>query len=266
MSAMRNGMLAVLGVWIAMGTLEAQEARWTEQDSAMVADIHRHILGEGGCVEDLRILCKDIGARLSGSPEADVAIRWGEETLRKAGAAEVRLQPVMVPHWERSATEMAWMRVDGGEAEPLAIRALGGSVGSDGAIEAEVVVVREFEVDSLGPDGLDGRIAFFNRPMDPLMISAGGAYGGAYNQRSRGAVESAEHGGIAALVRSLTHALDTFPHTGAMRYDNNIRKVPAAAVSTVDSRRIARLVEAGHDVRVGLEMGCILTMTRNRPM
>ena len=259
MSAMRNGMLAVFGIWIAMGTLEAQEARWTKQDSAMVADIHRHILGEGGCVEDLRILCKDIGARLSGSPEADAAIRWGEETLRKAGAPEVRLQPVMVPHWERSATEMAWMRVDGGEAEPLAIRALGGSVGSDGAIEAEVVVVREFEeLDSLGPDGLDGRIAFFNRPMDPLMISAGGAYGGAYNQRSRGAVESAEHGGIAALVRSLTHAMDTFPHTGAMRYDNDIRKVPAAAVSTVDSRRIARLVGAGHEVRVGLEMGCIL--------
>ena len=52
--------------------------------------------------------------------------------------------------------------------------------------------------------------------------------------------------------------MDTFPHTGAMRYDDEIRKVPAAALSTVDSRRIARLVEAGHEVRVGLEMGCIL--------
>ena len=259
MTVMDNGILLVIGIWMTMGTVGAQEARWAEKDSAMVADIHRHILGKGSCVEDLRILCKDIGARLSGSPEADAAIRWGEETLRKTGAPEVRLQPVMVPHWERSTTEVAWMRVDGGEAEPLAIRALGGSVGSNGAIEGDVVVVREFEeLDSLGPGGLNGQIAFFNRPMDPLMISAGGAYGGAYNQRSRGAVESAEHGGIAALVRSLTHAMDTFPHTGAMRYDDEIRKVPAAAVSTVDSRRIARLVEAGHEVRVGLEMDCVL--------
>ncbi len=258
---MRNEMK--YAVWcVFMGwacAFQAQETRWTAEDSTMVSDIHRHILGEGQCVEDLRALCKDIGARLSGSPEADDAILWGAKTLREAGAPEVRMQTVMVPHWERSATEMGWMRVDGGEAEPLPIRALGGSVGTEGALEAEVVVVREFEeLDSLGPGGLDGRIAFFNRPMDPLMISAGGAYGGAYQQRSRGAVESAEHGGVAAIVRSLTHAMDTFPHTGAMRYLDTVPKVPAAAISTVDSRRIARLVEAGHDVRVGLDMGCVL--------
>ena len=160
MSPMRNGTLVVIGMWMTMGAVAAQEARWAQKDSAMVADIHRHILGQGACVEDLRILCKDIGARLSGSPEADAAIRWGEETLRKAGAPEVRLQPVMVPHWERSTTELAWMRVDGGEAEPLAIRALEGSVGSR-RHEAKVVVVREFaELDSLGPDGLNGGSLF----------------------------------------------------------------------------------------------------------
>ena len=61
----------------------------------------------------------------------------------------------------------------------LRISALGGSVGSDGVLEAPVKVFRQFEeLDSLGEDGLDGAIAFFNRPMDPLMISAGGAYGG----------------------------------------------------------------------------------------
>jgi len=238
---------------------QSQEARWSSEDSAMVARIHDHVLGQGGCVEDLRFLCKEVGARLSGSPEADAAILWGAKTLREAGAPEVRMQSVMVPHWERSEVEQAWIRVDGGEAEPLRISALGGSVGTDGTMEAPVRVFRQFEeLDSLGEDGLDGAIAFFNRPMNPLMISAGGAYGGAYNQRSRGAVESAEHGGVAALVRSLTHALDTFPHTGGMRYEQGVLRVPAAAVSTVDARRISRLVADGHDVRVGLEMGCIL--------
>lgn len=235
------------------------EARWSVEDSAMVERIHDHVLGQGGCVEDLRVLCKDVGARLSGSPEADAAILWGAKTLRDAGAPVVRMQPVMVPHWERGDVERAWLRVDGGEPEPLRISALGGSVGSAGVLEAPVKVFRQFEeLDSLGDEGLDGAIAFFNRPMDPLMISAGGAYGGAYNQRSRGAVEAAEHGGVAALVRSLTHALDTFPHTGGMRYEDGVRRVPAAAVSTVDSRRIARLVAEGRDVRVGLDMGCIL--------
>ena len=240
-------------------TAGAQGQRWSSEDSAMVARIHDHVLGQGGCVEDLRVLCKEVGARLSGSPEADAAILWGAKTLREAGAPEVRMQTVIVPHWERSDVERAWLRIDGGKAEPLKISALGGSIGTEGVIEAPVRVFRQFEeLDSLGEEGLDGAIAFFNRPMDPLMISAGGAYGGANNQRSRGAVEAADHGGVAALVRSLTHALDTFPHTGAMRYDDAVHRVPAAAVSTVDARRIAGLLSDGHDVRVGLEMGCIL--------
>lgn len=241
--------------------IQAQELSngWSEADSAMVADIHAQILGKGQCYEDLRVLCKDVGARLSGSVQADAAILWGARTLEEIGAAAVRMQPVVVPHWDRGGKERAWMRVDGGDPEPLRIAALGGSVGTDGTVEAEVAVFRDFdELDSLGAEGLAGRIAFFNRPMDPLTINAGNAYGGAYEQRSRGAVEAAEHGGVAALVRSLTHALDTFPHTGGMRYDDAVRQVPAAAVSTVDARRIAGLVADGHEVKVGLEMGCVL--------
>ena len=251
--------LMVMGMLCCAGTLPAQEQGWSAEDSAMVARIHDHVLGEGGCYEDLRVLCKDVGARLSGSAEADAAILWGAGVLTGIGAGEVRMQPVVVPHWERGAVERAWLRVDGGAPEPLRISALGGSVGTEGVMEAEVAVFRDFAaLDSLGEQGLDGRIAFFNRPMDPLLINAGSAYGGAYEQRSRGAVEAAEHGGVAALVRSLTHALDTFPHTGGMRYAEEVRRVPAAAVSTVDARRIAHLVEEGREVRVGMELACVL--------
>ena len=257
---MKTSMKCLLTLTLWCGHLHAQvEPSLSSSDSIMVSRIHAEVLGQGACYENLRVLCKDIGARLSGSPEADAAILWGAKVLEAVGPAEVRMQPVVVPHWERGAPEQAWMRVDGGEAEPLRIAALGGSVGTDGDLEAEVAVFRDFEaLDSLGEDGLDGRIAFFNRPMDPLMINAGSAYGGAYEQRSRGAVEAADHGGVAALVRSLTHALDTFPHTGGMRYSDEVEQLPAAAVSTVDARRIARLVEAGHEVRVGMNMNCVL--------
>lgn len=235
------------------------DAGWSVEDSVMVARIHGQVLGNGGCYEDLRVLCKDVGARLSGSPEADAAILWGGRVLSEIGAGEVRMQPVVVPHWERGGVERAWWRLDGGEAQPLRVSALGGSVGTDGPMEAEIVVFRDFEaLDSLGQDGLAGRLAFFNRPMDPLLINAGSAYGGAFDQRSRGAVEAAEHGGIGALVRSLTHALDTFPHTGGMRYEDGVERVPAVAVSTVDARRLANLVEEGHEVRVGMELSCVL--------
>ena len=232
----------------------------------MVERIHDHVLGQGDCVEDLRVLCKEVGARLSGSPEADAAILWGAKTLREAGAPNVRMQPVVVPHWERGDVERAWLRVDGGEAQPLRISALGGSVGSEGVLEAPVKVFRQFEeLDSLGEDGLDGAIAFFNRPMDPLMISAGGAYGGAYNQRSRGAVEAAEHGGVAALVRSLTHALDTFPHTGGMRYEEGVRRAGCRGEHCGFTAHRA-LVAEGHDVRVASRWGAFCMTTSRRPM
>ena len=253
-------------VWLCMQVspgVQAQEMLeaepWSNEDSTMIARIHRQVLGEGACYEDLRELCKEVGARLSGSPEADAAILWGGKKLQAIGAGSVRMQPVVVPHWERGGAERAWMRIDGGEKEPLRVAALGGTIGTEGDLEGEVAVFRDFaELESLGDSGLAGRIAFFNRPMDPLMINAGSAYGGAYEQRSKGAVESARHGGIAALVRSLTHAMDTFPHTGGMRYDDEVRQVPSAALSTVDARRIAGFVKEGHEVRVGLNMGCIL--------
>ena len=252
-------------IWlINLVNVEAQEVlaehrMWSVKDSAMVADIHGHILGQGQCYEDLRVLCKDIGARLSGSPEADDAILWGAKTLRDAGSPEVRMQTVIVPHWERGSVERAWLRVNDGEPETLRVSALGGSVGTDSILEGEVVMFKEFApLDEMGPNALEGKIAFFNRAMDPLMINAGGAYGGAYEQRSKGAVKAAEHGGSAALVRSLTHALDTFPHTGGMRYDDEVDQVPAVALSTVDSRRIAGLLQEGNVVRVGLELECVL--------
>ena len=37
------------------------------------------------------------------------------------------------------------------------------------------------------------------------------------------------------------HALDTLPHTGSLRYDESLPKIPAAAVSTVDASRLAKL-------------------------
>ena len=105
--------LLMAGVAAAMG-LEAQETAsidpWSTQDSVMLARIHQQVLGEGACYEDLRFLCKEVGPRLSGSPEADEAILWGGKTLQALGVGEVRMQPVIVPHWERGGAEQAWKK------------------------------------------------------------------------------------------------------------------------------------------------------------
>ncbi|HTN16707.1 MAG TPA: hypothetical protein VL092_03435, partial [Chitinophagaceae bacterium] len=54
-------------------------------DSTVCSNISTHILTKGKCYEDLRVLCKKIGNRISGSKQAEWAVEWGEKTLREAG-------------------------------------------------------------------------------------------------------------------------------------------------------------------------------------
>ena len=92
--------------------------------------------------------------------------------------------------------------------------------------------------------------------MDDTLVHTGRAYGGAVGQRSRGAIEAARHGGVAAIVRSMTTRRDDNPHTGAMRYDDEVVRVPSAAVSTNGADRIAALVDSGRRVRMRLKLDC----------
>lgn len=222
-------------------------------DAAMVRRIFDEALANGQAHDHLRILCKDIGHRLSGSPQAAKAVVWGQQTLRTCGMDTVFLQPVMVPHWERGAKESCEMLLNG-KRETLDIMALGGSIG--GKVSGEVVEVQNFdELKALGT-AIKGKIVFFNRPFLVTEISGFRAYGGCVNQRVDGASQAAAFGAIGVLVRSMTHALDRYPHTGVMHYADTAAKIPAAAVSTLSCRRLHEVLAAGAKVRITLTMHC----------
>ena len=70
-----------------------------------------------------------------------------------------------------------------------------------------------------------------------------------------GASRAAALGAVAALVRSATPLAMQTPHTGAMNYDAEQPKIPAAAVSPEDAMMLARLSADGVPVKVHLEMG-----------
>lgn len=185
------------------------------------------------------------GPRLSGSEGYEKAVRWGTEALKAAGADSVWVEPVMIPHWVRGDIENAEV-TSGGSTIELSICALGGSIGTPReGITGEVIEVRSFDdVKKLGEKGR-GAIIFFNRPFDATKVNTGEAYGGAVNQRTSGAVEAAKIGAAAVLVRSMTNAVDDEPHTGAMRYEDSIRKIPAAAVSTADANMLSSMLKKG---------------------
>lgn len=230
----------ILFIFLSMN-LSAQ----TEEET-FIRKIFDAELTDGSCYEWLDYLSNEIGGRLSGSPQAAAAVAYTYQMMDTLGLDSVWLQPVMVPHWVRGEKEI--VRIINspsiGDIELHAI-ALGNSVGTGkSGLTAEVIEVQSLEeVDALGREKVEGKIVFYNRPMDPTLIRTFGAYGGAVDQRVNGASRAAKYGAVATLVRSVTLKNDEIPHTGVQHYEEGTPPIPATAISVKDANILSSLLK-----------------------
>ena len=214
--------------------------------------------GNNNAFSLLKELTEQAGHRVSGSAGSLKALDVTQQMMRQAGLTHVRVESVMVPHWDRGTIEDVVLLDAGGRPiRRLAVCALGGSVGTPvEGITGDVVEVRSFDqLRALGRAAV-GRIIFFNRPMDPALLDPFNAYGGAVDQRGRGAVEAARAGGVAAIVRSMTSAHDNVPHTGSMGYVDSLRKVPAVAIGIQDADLLSGMIARGPTPRIRMRLDC----------
>lgn len=197
-------------------------------------------------------LSNNIGPRLSGSPQAQRAVEYVADELKRLGL-DVKLEKLMVPHWVRGA-ETGELVEYAGQApqttQKIVLTALGGSVATPAeGLTAEVVVVRDFnELELLGRDKVAGKIVLFDVHFDRQMAAqgyGGDAYGQVAGYRVVGASAAARHGAVASLVRSIGGSQNRLAHTGAMRYAEDAPRIPAAAVSSEDADLIVGLVKDG---------------------
>ena len=77
------------------------------EDSMMIKKISDEILTNGKAYDNLHYLTKQIGGRLSGSPQMVKAEKWGVELMKESGADKAWLQECMVPHWVRGGKDKA---------------------------------------------------------------------------------------------------------------------------------------------------------------
>jgi carboxypeptidase Q len=201
-------------------------------------------------------LTNHIGPRLSGSAQAQAAVDYVASEMKKAGL-EVRLQKVMVPHWVRgqeTGEVVEWGGMAAGTTQKIVLAALGGSIATPAnGVTAEIVVVNNFdELNALGRARVQGKIVVFNEKFDRKLAENGlalQAYGDAVAYRGGGAIAAAKLGAIAVLVRSAGASQNRLVHTGVMRYDPAVTKIPAAAISFEDAEMLANLASTGR-VRV----------------
>ncbi len=199
-------------------------------------------------------LCDDCGARLSGSENANFAVEWCLERLRADGFENVHPEKVMVPHWVRGHCKVALAAPRGQE---LAACALGGSIGTNGqAIRAPVIATASLEsLAKLAPSDVRGKIVLFTRKMERDGGATSG-YGPTVSIRGGGASAAARLGAVAVMIRSVGTGNARLPHTGAMRYDEGVPKIPAVAISAEDAEMIERLLARDRPVEVAVELGC----------
>lgn len=224
------------------------------EDSLEIRKIYDMALLNGQAYDWLDHLSNNIGARLSGSLNAERAVEYTREELQGLGLDKVWLQPVMVPKWTRGAKERAFVETEPGTTRDINIRALGGSIATPpGGTKAEVLEVQGIEdLERYGEEQIKGKIVFYNRPMRPDLINTFEAYGACADQRYSGAAEAAKYGAVGVIVRSLNLRLDDFPHTGSMSYGNlaDEERIPAAAVSTNDAEYLSGILKIDEDAKV----------------
>ncbi len=220
----------------------------TDQNVQSRGAVQKRIMAAGRAdtfaLDWLEELCDSIGPRLTGSTEMDAAIEYAVKTMGEAGFDKVWTEPVMVPQWVRGRE---WARITSPVRQEMVISGLGRSVGTGSeGIEAEVMVVTdEAELESRASEA-KGKIVLFNPQWD--------GYGSVAKYRLGGASMAARHGAVAALVRAATNVSLGTPHTGVMKYEEDLPKIPTASVTLEDAARMHRLARRGITIRVRLMM------------
>jgi len=194
--------------------------------------------------ERLAYLTDHIGNRLSGSQNLERAIDWAIREMKKDSLDNVRAEKVMVPHWVRGEESL---EMTSPVSRKLTMLGLGNSVGTSAdGIKAEAIVVRSFdELEKIG-EGVRGKIVVYNAPFVSYATTV--AY------RLTGASRAARYGAVAALVRSISPVSLNTPHTGAMRYDDALPKIPTAAITIEAAELLQRMNDRGDHPTLRLKM------------
>ena len=245
--------LAVLAALLVAGVSFAADAL-APAALAPAAFVQAQALRDRALTDDvgyavLRSLTTEVGPRFAGSPGDARAVAWALAKLRELGFANVHAESVTVPHWIRgeSRAEIVspWPQV-------LTSCALGGSVATPPqGIEAEVVTSTTLdELHTPDSTRVRGRIVFFTGRMERTRDMNG--YSRAVTVRGRAAVEAAKLGAVAVVIRSIGTDRNRLPHTGGMRYEEGVARIPALALSGPDADMLERQLASGRPVRLRL--------------
>jgi hypothetical protein len=112
-------------------------------------------------------------------------------------------------------------------------------------VTEEVLLVNSFDELEKRKDEVKGKIVFYNYRFNDTYVNTFFSYRDAGQYRGQGPSRAAKYGAKAVIVRSLSHAADNNPHTGATRYDSAYVKIPAVAIGLRDADWLGEQLQKG---------------------
>ena len=201
-------------------------------------------LADSAAWQRLAEMVDRFGHRLSGSASLERAIDWILLQMERDSLDNVRGERVMVPRWVRGEESVELV-----EPRPvkLPMLGLGGSIATPPeGITAEVLVVGSFDELQARAADARGKIVLFDVPFT--------TYGQAVAYRQTGAIAAARAGAVASLIRSVASYSMRTPHTGSMRYDSSVTRIPHAAITVEDAAMLHRMQDRGQRIVLRLRM------------
>src|ERR1700752_5242047 len=200
----------------------------------------------------LEELSDDIGARVTGSPEAGRAIEWGVEKMKAIGIENVHAEP-----WELSR---GWTRIsaDAEIESPIHRRVMIDAMGwvgstSAGGTKADVVEVNNYQLDEELKDNAGkwrGKVL--------LMVQKGDKpkNGFATFAKFGDFLKTAHQGGAVAVIGGQGGRKAEgmhLTHTGALGF-NTYYDIPGVSMAAEDEEQIERYIERGKTVRLKINV------------
>ena len=240
---------------LAIAILFSATAFSQQKDEIVVPSILKEVLENGQAYDNLRVLTKQIGHRLSGSKASEKTVIWAKAALLAAGADSVWLQPVLVPKWTRGIEHLTVKQ--GKRTMKLAMTSLGNSEGTKGKLlNASIIYFEQLkDLENADPKEVSGKIVYLNGPFPLDHPCTFDGYSEIGANRYRGPGIASKKGAIGYILRSLSTGVDDVPHTGVMFYGDAQNKIPSVALGNASADSLKSWLEKG-EVTAQLQSDC----------
>lgn len=196
-------------------------------------------------------LLTEVGPRFAGTDGDRAAVSWALTRMRELGFENLQAEEVEVPRWVRGDIDVA---ITTPYPQSMVAVALGGSIGTpDGGMEAPVRQVTDIEaLQSLPRAQVEGHIVFLNKRMERRRDGSG--YGEVVGNRMAGPAVASSMGAVGVVIRSVGSSDERIAHTGATRFPDDVKRIPAAALSNPDADLLERQLATGRPVTLRMQL------------